>query len=109
MSYRETDTQNGCKQLIKEDWEITNAETRLTEMFISPTRRFMLNAKQGLEKMGNHIATTEITDGTDGNFATLSTGYTRLGKIREDFNKLEQLVEDEEGVQTRGNKLLSDI
>lgn len=94
------------------DWsedesDICACELMIKKLFLTPTRRFFQQSKQGLERLGNYIATAEITDGKDGNFSTLSMNYTRLGKIMEDFKKIEKMVEDEETIQMRGDQEIS--
>jgi hypothetical protein len=92
-----------------DDMIVVNAERIIKEMFLSPTRRFFEDAKYALERLGKYMRTTQISDGKDGNFGTYSMNLTRLGKILDDFKKLEKAVEEEEKTQIRGDQETSDI
>lgn len=89
--------------------DIVQAKKMIKKRFVSPTRRFFLDAKAGLEKLGQYMRTAPITDGKDGNFAALSVNFTRIGRTMEDFKKLEKLVEEEEGPDIRGGQEISEI
>lgn len=94
------------------DWDEYDEPVVIAKKFcknawLTPARRFMEDAKAGLEKLGKYMREAPITDGKDGNFAAMSVNYTRIGKTMEDFKKLEKIVEDEQNEDLRGGGELS--
>jgi hypothetical protein len=85
-----------------DDGLILAAKEKLTELYTSPTSRFFTKAKKGLETLGDYLEDASITDGKDGNFAAFSMNYTRIGKIIDEFKKLEKAVDEELGSTLRG-------
>ena len=85
-----------------EDPVMIAAEKKLNVLQLTPTRNFYLNAKIGLEKLGTYLATEDIQSGLHGNFATIVSSLSKVGKIMEEFKKLEKLYEDETKNNLRG-------
>lgn len=63
---------------------------RLEEMFTTPTRRFYLDAKVGVEKMGEYLKNASIESGRDGNMATYLSALKSLSTITSEFKKVEK-------------------
>lgn len=70
---------------------IEKAET----LFTTPTRRFYLDSKVGLEKMGTYLKDTTITGGRDGNDSTFLAMLKGVGKIMSEFKHLEKHYAEE--------------
>lgn len=85
-----------------EDVEIQEAINKLNKLYRTPTRHFFLNAKKGLEKLGDYMADAKIESGKDGNFSAYSMTFTRIGKIIQEFKQLEKLYEEENDTGVRG-------
>lgn len=85
-----------------EDIEIIKAIKKLELLFLTPTRKFFLNGKKGLETLGEYLSTASITDGKDSNFASFQMALSRVGKIIEEFKKLEKIYEEETQSNIRG-------
>lgn len=90
-----------------EDEVIIKAEEKLLKLTNTPTRKFFQNAKKGLATLGNYMAVTEITEGVHGNFSTFANSLTKIGKIMEEFKKLEKIYIDETKNDLRGDQELS--
>lgn len=90
-----------------EDDEIEAAVKKAELLYTTPTRRFFLNAKKGLETLGEYIGSTEISEGRDGNFASYQTAMSRVGKIIQEFKILEKEYNEEVGASIRGGHELS--
>lgn len=100
---KETIIFNDCPgNYSPEDSLIIDANEKLHFLYTTPTKRFFINAKRGLETLGDYLGTTSITDGKDGNFASLSMMYTRVGKMIDEFKKLEKSYDEETGSNIRG-------
>lgn len=92
-------------EYTSEDDVIITALSKLTTLYETPLMRFYKNAKKGLERLGEYLATTSITEGRDGNLAAYSAALTRMAKISQDAKLLEKMVEEENNSETiRGNK-----
>jgi hypothetical protein len=85
-----------------EDSIILSAIDKLNELYLTATRRFFKNSKKGLETLGDYMATTDITDGKEGNFSAFSMTLTRVGKTIKEFKELEKIYEEETGSSLRG-------
>ena len=85
-----------------EDPEIRLAILKMQKLFLTPTRRFFLNAKKGLETLGEYLATASITEGKDSNFSSFNMALSRVGKTIEEFKKLEKIYEEETESAIRG-------
>lgn len=85
-----------------EDEEIVKAIEKMNFLYTTPTRKFFLNAKKGLETLGEYLSTAQISDGKDGNFAAFGMSFTRIGKIIQEFKQLEKFYEDESKTNLRG-------
>lgn len=85
-----------------EDEEIQKAKKKLDALYLTPTRRFFLNAKKGLETLGEYLAVASITEGKDGNFSSFNMALSRVGKTIEEFKKLEKIYEEEAQASMRG-------
>ena len=85
-----------------EDEAIDDAIKKAQFLYTTPTRRFFLNAKKGLETLGEYLGTTSITEGKDGNFASYQMAYTRIGKIIQEFKILEKEYNEEQASENRG-------
>jgi hypothetical protein len=84
------------------------ADDLVNRLYTTPTKKFFLNAKMALEKLGDYLANASIVDGKDGNLGHYSMAMTRIGKTMDDFKKLEKMYQDESGNDgTRGNKSVS--
>jgi hypothetical protein len=64
-------------------------------LYITPTRRFYLDAKIGLEKMGKYLRESSISSGRDGNDSTYLSMLKSLGKITLEFGQLEKVYKEE--------------
>lgn len=88
-----------------EDQVIIDAAEKLQKMYETPSKRLLINAKIGMDKLGTYLANNTPTAGRDGDLAQYSMILTRLGKIQSDFKLLEKAVEDEnKELKVRGGK-----
>ncbi len=78
-----------------EDPDIIAANTFCLDRRLTPTRRFYLDAKEGLEKMGGYLRTSKISSGRDGNDSTYLQMLKSLGKITLEFGQLEKIYKEE--------------
>ena len=74
-----------------EEEVIINAIEKMNILFLTPTRRFYLNAKRRLVAMGKYLATASITEGRDSNFSSFNMALSRVGKTIEEFKKMEKI------------------
>lgn len=87
-----------------EDEVMIKAEEKLNLLMLTPTRKYYLNAKKGLDRMGEYLATSEITSGLHGNISAFNSALSKCGQTMEQFKKLEKIYEDETKADTRGNR-----
>lgn len=87
-----------------DDKEIEEALKKADFLYTTPTRRFFVNAKKGLETLGNYLGSTPITEGKDGNFASYQMAMSRIGKITQEFQILEKAYSEEIGENLRGSQ-----
>ena len=86
-----------------DDDEITAALKKAEFLYTTPTRKFYLDAKIGLEKMGQYLRDTAIKSGyKDGNDATFLSMLKSLGTITKQFKELEKEYEQEVSATIRG-------
>lgn len=85
-----------------DDQIIIDAIEKATSLSMTPTRRFYMDAKIGLEKMGAYMRDEKIVAGRDGNYATYLSSLKAVGAIVTEFKKLEKEYV-EEVVALRGN------
>lgn len=85
-----------------EDPEIEAALKKAEILYMTPTRRFLIKNKIAMEKLGDYLATTEITEGMHGNFAGYQMALTRTGKIMGEYKILEKAYNEEQASQNRG-------
>lgn len=78
-----------------EDEEIEAALKKAEFLYTTPTRRFFLDAKIGLEKMGKYLRTSQIESGRDGNDTTYLSMLKSLGTITKSFKELEKEYTEE--------------
>lgn len=86
-----------------EDDVMIKAEEKLNLLMLTPTRKYYINAKRGLDKMGEYLATSEITSGLHGNIGAYNTALSKVGQTMEQFKKLEKIYEEETKSNVRGN------
>lgn len=89
-----------------EDEVMIKAEEKLLLLTLTPTRKFYLNAKVGLEKMGDYLATESITAGLHGNANFFGQQMGKVGNTMEQFKKLEKIYEEETKSNVRGGRTL---
>lgn len=90
-----------------EDEEMIAAIEKLNMLYMTPTRRYYLDNKILLEKLGKFARETQITTGRDGNLSALAMQVKSVGKTIMEFKQLEKFVIQEltEGSgRTRGGK-----
>ena len=85
-----------------EDQAIEDALKKAEFLYTTPTRRFFINAKKGLETLGDYLGTTSITEGKDGNFSGFQMSMSRVGKIIQEFKILEKEYNEEVASSIRG-------
>ena len=85
-----------------EDQEIEEALKKAEFLYTTPTRKFFLNAKKGLETLGDYLGSTSITEGKDGNFSGFQMSMSRVGKIIQEFKILEKEYNAEVASSIRG-------
>lgn len=85
-----------------EDDEIEEAIKKAEFLYTTPTRRFFINAKKGLETLGDYLGSTQISEGKDGNFSAFGMAYTRIGKTIQEFKILEKEYTEEITSNIRG-------
>lgn len=85
-----------------DDLVIEQAIEKANALSMTPTRRFYIDAKIGLEKMGAYMRDEKIVAGRDGNYATYLSSLKSVGAIVTEFKKLEKEYQ-EEVVALRGN------
>lgn len=90
-----------------EDPVMIKAEEKLNLLMLTPTRKYYLNAKKGLDRMGEYLATSEITSGLHGNISAFNNALSKCGQTMEQFKKLEKIYEDETKADIRGNKAIA--
>ena len=94
-----------------EDETIQVALDECTKIYETPIMRAHEGIKTMLDNMSVYMATTEITDGRDGNVGTMLRAAKEFKHIREGFKgSLEDLVDEEVQIKARGGaKLAYDI
>lgn len=75
--------------------EIIEARKRLDEVFTTPTRRFYLDLKIGIEKLGKYLRETTIDHGRDGNLAPYTNALKSYRAISKEFKLIEKEYNDE--------------
>jgi hypothetical protein len=78
-----------------DDEDINVALKKANDLYLTPTRRFYLNAKEGLENMGDYLAKTKLTSGREGSDSAIMSGLKSVGTITEQFQKLEKTYKEE--------------
>ena len=78
------------------------AKVYCEKLYLTPTRRFYLDCKVGLEKQGDYLRTTKITTGRDGNDTTYLATLKSVGAINDQFAKVEKAYEAELQAAVRG-------
>ena len=89
-------------QYSTQDKEMIDARSKLEELWFSPTIRYFKKVKKGLEKLGDYLENTEITEGRDGNLAQFRQAIKDAGSLIHQFKQLEKAVE-EETLRMKGN------
>lgn len=93
-----------------EDDVIIAAGAKLESLCMSPTKRYYLDNKVLLEKLGAFGRDTEVFAGRDGNYTAMLAQIKSVGKTIEEFRQLEKTVEqeiEEESSRARGDARLS--
>ena len=85
---------------------ILHAIDKCTELFETPTVRAYNGIKVMLDNMSTYLATTEITDGRDGNIRGMLAAAKDFKHIQASFKGAMEEVEEETKVQARGKSLL---
>lgn len=78
------------------------AKVYCEKLYLTPTRRFYLDCKVGLEKQGTYLRDTKITTGRDGNDTTYLATLKAVGAINDQFAKVEKAYEAELQAAVRG-------
>ena len=78
-----------------DDLEMDQAVEKARELIMTPTQRFYLDAKIGLEKMGGYLRDSGISSGRDGNDTTYLSFLKSVGKITTEFKALEKAFKEE--------------
>lgn len=86
-----------------DDPELLLARARAEELYLTPTRRFYLDSKIGLERIGEYLRETTISSGRDGNDSTFLQMLKSVGSINTQFSALEKAYQ-EEVASLRGNQ-----
>lgn len=85
------------------DEDVFELAKKFTEkIFTTPTRRFYLDCKVGLEKQGEYLRETQISTGRDGNDTTYLATLKAVGVINDQFAKVEKAYEAELKASVRG-------
>lgn len=74
---------------------IQAAIKKAEELYMTPTRRFYVNAKEGMEKMGEYLKTASLTAGRDGNLSAVLSALKSVGAITSQFKILEKEYKEE--------------
>ena len=86
-----------------DDQDIEDALQKANKLYLTPTRRFYLHSKQGLENMGEYLSKTKLTSGRDGSDGTIMGMLKSIGTITSQFQQLEKIYQ-EEVTNLRGNQ-----
>ena len=79
-------------------------------VYMTPTKRYYLDNKILLEKLGTFGRESVVTTGRDGNYASMLAQIKSVGKTIEEFKLLEKIVEQEAeelSSKVRGGKRLA--
>ncbi len=93
-----------------EDDVMIAAIAKMQLLLITPKKRYYLDNKVLLEKLGAFGRDTVVTTGRDGNYTNLLAQIKSVGKTIEEFGQLEKTVEqeiEEENSRARGDARLS--
>lgn len=93
-----------------EDEVLIEASSKLEKLYMTPTKRYYLDNKILLEKLGAFGRDNEISTGRDGNYASMLSQIKSVGKTIEEFKLLEKIVEQEAeelSSKVRGGKKLA--
>lgn len=72
------------------------------KLYTTPTKRFFLDCKIGIEKQGEYLRKTTITFGRDGNDSTYLAALKSMGSISSQFAQVQKMFDDEVGSSLRG-------
>jgi len=90
-----------------DDTNISAALKFCSDMYETPTMRAYNGIKQMLDRLANYMATTNITDGRDGNLTALTNTAAKFQQIREAYKGAYKDLQDEQKSQVRGGQGLA--
>lgn len=107
MNYPEDDKEKILRKEYPGDYhpqdpEMVLAREKLETLWTSPTMRYFKQVKKALEKLGNYLENTEISEGRDGNLAQYRQAIKDAGATIQQFKQLEKAVEEETS-RSKGN------
>lgn len=79
-----------------EDMKIEQAKEKCRKLYETPTRRGYLGAKIALDRVGEYLANTEITDGKDGSAMTIDRYMSKLADYTDTYTNLENKLKEEQ-------------
>lgn len=85
-----------------EDLLILKAIDKCNFLFSTPTLRAFMGAKKALDRVGQYLATTEITDGKDGSAMTIDRYMSKLAEYTDTYTTMENKLKEEQA-KVRGS------
>lgn len=85
-----------------DDADIKAAIEKLTKLYETPTTRTYRAMKIRMDKMDEYLADAAVLEGRDGNLPEIRQYMQNIGKIHDNYKKLEAAVQEEVKVAMRG-------
>lgn len=85
-----------------EDMKIEVAKAKCKKLYETPTLRGYLGAKVALDRVGDYLATTEITDGKEGSAMTIDRYMSKLSDYTDTYTNMENKLKEEQS-KVRGD------
>lgn len=85
-----------------DDADIISAKDKAYILYMTPTKRFYMDAKIGMEKMGAYLREATIESGRDGNLSAIGSTLKSVGMINAQFKILEKDFKEEQASGNRG-------
>lgn len=77
------------------------------KLYNTPTKRFFLDVKIGMEKQGAYLREAKITPGRDGSDTAYLGMLKSAGTIADQFLKVQKITDEEVGAAIRGGHAIS--
>jgi len=90
-----------------EDSDISTALEMCKRLYETPTSRAYEGMQKALDRISRYLATTQITDGKDGNIAQIRAIAKDFDAIRQSFKGVYKDLQDEQQSKVRGGQGLA--